>query len=123
MKDLADRKHGVHSLCLAEQYSLLMKPKDKQHLFVEYITNVVMKINFKMGGITQSVDSVEGYMRENRVMLLGADVVHAGPGAFAGTPSIAAIVGSVDFSAGKCLGSMRLQTFNIKDRETITTVE
>ncbi|KAH9867104.1 hypothetical protein IAQ61_007696 [Plenodomus lingam] len=37
------------------------------------------------------------------------DVTHPGPGALLGTPSIAAIVGSVDQHGGKFLGSMRLQ--------------
>lgn len=38
-----------------------------------------------------------------------SDVTHAGPGSLNGTPSIAAIVGSVDKDGGKFLGSMRLQ--------------
>lgn len=38
-----------------------------------------------------------------------SDVTHAGPGSLPGTPSIAAIVGSVDECGGKFLGSMRLQ--------------
>tara|TARA_R110002003_G_scaffold138_10_gene12728 strand:+ start:9272 stop:9577 length:306 start_codon:yes stop_codon:yes gene_type:complete len=37
------------------------------------------------------------------------DVTHPGPGSLFGTPSIAAIVGSVDQYGGKFLGSMRLQ--------------
>ncbi|EAT81960.2 hypothetical protein SNOG_10566 [Parastagonospora nodorum SN15] len=123
LKDLADRTHGIHSLCLVEQYKLIKQYGERAHLFQEYMTNVVMKINLKMGGITQSVTTVSDYLAKNRVMVLGADVVHAGPGAYPGTPSIAAIVGSVDFSAGKCLGSMRLQRIDTTDRETIVEVE
>jgi eukaryotic translation initiation factor 2C len=112
LKDVADRSHGVHSLCLVEQEKLL-----RNNRFSEYMDNVAMKVNWKMGGVTQSIPTVEGYLKSNRIMVLGADVVHAGPTAFPGTPSIAAIVGSVDFSVGKCLGSMRLQPVDKDDRE------
>jgi eukaryotic translation initiation factor 2C len=37
-------------------------------------------------------------------------VTHAGPGSLIGTPSIAAIVGSVTMNGGKFLGSMRVQS-------------
>jgi eukaryotic translation initiation factor 2C len=37
------------------------------------------------------------------------DVTHASPASIPGTPSIAAIVGSVNQSGGKFLGSMRVQ--------------
>ena len=38
-----------------------------------------------------------------------SDVTHPSPGSLLGTPSIAAIVGSVNQNGGKFLGSMRLQ--------------
>ncbi|KAF2822130.1 hypothetical protein CC86DRAFT_410514 [Ophiobolus disseminans] len=124
VRDMADRAHGIHSLCLVEKYNLLTnKDARKSRLWPEYIINVVMKVRLKLDGTTQSVQTVHDYLQANRIMVLGADVVHAGPGAFHGTSSIASIVGSVDFSAGKCLGSMRLQKVHEKDRETITTVE
>jgi hypothetical protein len=50
-------------------------------------------------------------------MVLGGGLIHPGPGAFPGTPSIASIVGSVDDYGGKCLGSMRLQNVHKTDRE------
>jgi eukaryotic translation initiation factor 2C len=104
-EDLADRKHGLYSLCMVKKSGMLRNANNGNiYMFSEHMTNVVMKINLKTGGITQSVGFVRDYMEKNRVMVVGADVVHAGPGAFHGTPSIAAIVGSVDFSAGKCLG-------------------
>jgi eukaryotic translation initiation factor 2C len=114
LKDLTDRTHGIHSLCLID------KPENSRKgdsAFREYMINVIMKINLKLGGINQSVPELKQYLEKNRVMVLGANVVHAGPGSFPGTPSIAAMVGSVDFSAGKCLGSMRLQQVDRDDRE------
>lgn len=41
--------------------------------------------------------------------IFDSDVTHPGQGSLLGTPSIAAVVGSVDRTAGKFLGSMRLQ--------------
>lgn len=41
--------------------------------------------------------------------MTSSDVTHAGPGSLEGTPSIVAVVGSVDKDGGKFLGSMRLQ--------------
>jgi eukaryotic translation initiation factor 2C len=56
--------------------------------------------------------------------MYASDVTHASPasGALLGTPSITAIVGSVDQTDGKFLGPMRLQPFvtscgNIQDVE------
>jgi eukaryotic translation initiation factor 2C len=115
LKDAADRTNGVHSLCLVQRDKLINNAP--QNRFPEYMENVVMKVNLKMGGVTQSIPTVEAYLRDNRIMILGADVVHAGPTAFPGTPSIAAIVSSVDFSAEKCLGSMRLQPIVKDNRE------
>jgi eukaryotic translation initiation factor 2C len=41
--------------------------------------------------------------------MFDSDVTHAGPGSLLGTPSVAAVVGSVSQNGGKFLGSMRLQ--------------
>ena len=42
-------------------------------------------------------------------MLVGMDVTHPGPGSLKGTPSIAAIVGSVDEHYAQFPASMRIQ--------------
>ena len=68
-----------------------------------------MKVNLKLGGFTYSVESVQSYLSQSDIMILGADVVHAGLSAFNGCQSIASIVGSVDYSAARCLGPARLQ--------------
>jgi eukaryotic translation initiation factor 2C len=44
--------------------------------------------------------------------MYASDVTHAGTGSLIGTPSIAAIVGSVTTNGGKFLGSMRVQERN-----------
>ncbi|CAI6332683.1 unnamed protein product [Periconia digitata] len=112
VKDLADRKHGIHTICLTKV------PKNME----DYMSNVSMKFNLKFGGINHSAKLVPEIL-SNHTMVLGADVVHAGPSSFPGTPSIAGIVGSVDNTGGKFLGSVRLQLVEKKDKEIIDDVE
>ncbi|KAI4623448.1 hypothetical protein J4E80_003258 [Alternaria sp. BMP 0032] len=132
-KTLAERASGLQSVVVVSKFSA----PDKNYLLAECITNIMMKINLKLGGFTHSVEDVQSCLSQQDVMVLGADVVHAGPSAFDGCPSIASIVGSVDYSAGRCLGSARLQRIEkeakddkgnakleqITDREIIQEVE
>ncbi|KAF1951180.1 Piwi-domain-containing protein [Byssothecium circinans] len=103
-KDVADRKYGFHALCVTEKPNY--KGGQVQNI-AGYFGNVMMKANLKAGGTNHSVEGIADIM--NDTLVLGADVTHPGPGALLGTPSIAAIVGSVDKTGGKFLGSMRLQ--------------
>lgn len=104
-KNLADRRYGIHSLCILEAPN--WEGNALKSDLSSYFGNVMMKINLKAGGINHSVEGVRGIMRDT--LVLGADVTHSGPGSLIGTPSVAAIVGSVHESGGKFLGSMRLQ--------------
>ncbi|CAO2651958.1 Nn.00g002410.m01.CDS01 [Neocucurbitaria sp. VM-36] len=101
-KHLADCTFGVHSLCTVYKEDKTGRPFGDQ-----YWGNVMMKVNLKAGGINHTVSQVAEVMKDT--LVLGADVTHPGSGSLLGTPSIAAIVGSVDQYGGKFLGSMRLQ--------------
>ncbi|KAH7068121.1 ribonuclease H-like domain-containing protein [Paraphoma chrysanthemicola] len=79
VKDLADRTCGMQSSCIVYK-------GEGNDFDSKYWANVMMKVNLKTG-----------------------DVTHPGRGSLFGTPSIAAVVGSVDHTGGKFLGSMRLQ--------------
>ncbi|ORY07045.1 Piwi domain-containing protein [Clohesyomyces aquaticus] len=79
----------------------------------DYMENVMVKVNLKRVGINYNVEGVD----LSKTMVIGADVVHPSPGAFDGYPSIAAIVGSVDNTVRKCLGSVRVQDVNKRDHE------
>lgn len=116
-KQLADREVGIHSVCLVKKDFYNKQGEYVHNNFVEYITNVMMKVNLKMGGINHCVANVEKYLRKEDIMVLGADVIHSGPASFSGCPSIAAIVGSVDYTTGKCLGSARLQRIEKPDED------
>ncbi|PSN66109.1 Piwi-domain-containing protein [Corynespora cassiicola Philippines] len=99
-KSLADREFGIPSQCITKQKLGVWSREEK-------IANFIMKTNLKTGGSNHTVEELHTVM--NTTLVLGADVVHTGDLDFPGTPSIAAVVGSVDKSAGRFLGSMRLQ--------------
>jgi len=66
-----------------------------------------MKIILKGNGINHEIQALKSTF--SNTMVIGADVTHPSPGCIPGCPSIAAVVGSIDESGGKYLGSMRLQ--------------
>eukprot|EP00475_Leptophrys_vorax_P035432 TRINITY_DN583_c0_g1_i1.p1 TRINITY_DN583_c0_g1~~TRINITY_DN583_c0_g1_i1.p1 ORF type:complete len:846 (-),score=236.40 TRINITY_DN583_c0_g1_i1:77-2614(-) len=65
-----------------------------------YISNVLLKINVKVGGINWVIpkESVKFFLGSPAI-IFGADVTHAGPGS--PMPSIAAVVASLDATASK----------------------
>ena len=110
-KNAADRLVPIQSICMT-----LKEPRaSRDKMLAEINTNIMMKVNLKLGGINHRVDGVSKWLK--KTMVVGADLIHPGAGAFPGTPSIAAVVGSVDADGGKCLGSLRLQDINRSDRE------
>ncbi|KAL1606847.1 hypothetical protein SLS60_004256 [Paraconiothyrium brasiliense] len=112
-KNLADRVYSMRSICLTIKQDNLGKSQNMS----KYMTNVAMKVNFKLGGVNTVVQELKNF--GNDTLILGADVVHPGTAAFEGCPSIASIVGSLDQSATKYLGSMRLQSKPKMDREVL----
>lgn len=80
-----------------------------------YFGNYMMKLNLRLGNSTHTVarDCFPHVSRSDGVldcMMLGADVTHPTGGSAKGTPSIAAVVGSIDDKFGVFLGSMRYHT-------------
>lgn len=102
-KNLCDRKFGLHSLCIVENF------KKGESAFKRYMQNVSMKINLKFGGVNHT--ALTPTERLTDTMFLGADLVHTVSG------TIAAVVGSVDPAVGRCLGSVRLQDVQQSDHE------
>jgi len=63
-----------------------------------------------MGGINHSLDTKSmSMLNRDPTMLVGIDVTHPGPSSIKGTPSIAAVVGSVDSKFAQYCTSMELQ--------------
>ncbi|KAG7450179.1 argonaute-like protein [Guyanagaster necrorhizus] len=77
---------------------------------MQYFANVALKVNIKTGGANHALDK-EGmkWLHAAQTMLVGIDVTHPGPGSVRGTPSIAAVVASVDSYFAQFPASMQLQ--------------
>ncbi|KAK0465234.1 argonaute-like protein [Desarmillaria tabescens] len=77
---------------------------------MQYFANVALKVNIKTGGANHTLDK-EGmkWLHAAPTMLVGIDVTHPGPGSVKGTPSIAAVVASVDPFFAQFPASMQLQ--------------
>jgi eukaryotic translation initiation factor 2C len=76
----------------------------------QYYANVALKINIKMGGVNHALDQRSmAWLRQSPTMLVGMDVTHPGPGSVKGTPSIAAVVASVDSNYAQYPASMEIQ--------------
>ncbi|KAK8173512.1 ribonuclease H-like domain-containing protein, partial [Phyllosticta citrichinensis] len=110
-KDKAD-KRGLQSICFAKYISEYLN--DEPWKSLGYFKNVAMKVNLKLGNTNNSVQggfgTVEGKSMDwDSVMVFGADVTHPSATSSPGTPSIAAVVGSVNGNFGRFPGSMRWQ--------------
>ncbi len=96
IKQLGDVRHGVQTVCVVG--SKLAKPQGQD----QYLRNVALKINLKMGGHNQAVDGASlGPVAEGRTMVVGIDVTHPSPGSAAHAPSVAAMVASVSGDAAQ----------------------
>ncbi|VDO08985.1 unnamed protein product [Rodentolepis nana] len=86
-------------------------------------SNILLKINGKLGGENWELDGMEGYWRNDIVMVVGADVTHPGPTKInALRKSIAAVVGSISPNYMKYVAVVKQQDYQIND-ETPTARE
>ena len=64
----------------------------------------------KLGGVNHSLDPKNMvWLNKMPTMVVGMDVTHPGPGSLKGTPSIAAVVASIDAKYAQYPASLRLQ--------------
>ncbi|PIL34461.1 Argonaute [Ganoderma sinense ZZ0214-1] len=106
IKQLADVQLGLHTV-----HMLLPKARNpdakKQD---QYFSNVALKVNAKLGGVNHTLDMGSmGWLTKQKTMVMGIDVTHAGPTSTLGTPSIAAVVASVDDHFVQFPASLMLQ--------------
>ena len=104
IKRLCSVDFGVRTQCLLLDKALKERGQD------QYLSNVALKVNTKLGGVNHRLggDALSWLTREP-TMLVGIDVTHPGPASVAGTPSIAGVVGSVDQDFVQFPASLRLQ--------------
>ncbi|CAG8566245.1 6918_t:CDS:2 [Paraglomus occultum] len=89
VKEVMDTQIGILSQCIQSQ---LVK-RCKTH----YLADITAKLNLKLNGTNSAVDLPQ--IDSERTMVMGADVTHPSPGSH--SPSIAAVVGSIDRHAAR----------------------
>ena len=111
IKQLADVRLGVHTI-----HMLLPKARDDRgNRQDQYFSNVVLKVNTKLGGVNHQLDDRSmQWLRGTggkgpATMVMGIDVTHPSPLSLPGTPSIAAVVASVDNHFAQFPASLGLQ--------------
>ena len=119
-KALCDQTYGLPSLCVnATKLRDLMEQSrphyDATSPIANYAYNVGMKLNIRFGGTNHSIAPSNfasiptTSSGKHGTLILGASVTHPDCSNVKGTPSIAALVGSVDNKYAKYCGSMRKQ--------------
>lgn len=107
MKRVCDVQLGIASQCLLTSKIVNQRRPE------QYISNVLLKINAKLGGQNvlvkpgNSVNDSPAFTKTPHI-ILGADVTHPAPGSF-GRPSVAALVGSRDMHGIQYTGALRNQ--------------
>lgn len=116
LKKLCDIDLGVATVCMQLNKALKEQGQD------QYFSNVALKVNTKLGGFNHLLDDKDmKWLKQKRTMIVGADVTHPGPTSIDGTPSIAAVVASVDMHFVQYPASMRLQETKKEVRERAPT--
>ncbi|KAK3058482.1 hypothetical protein LTR09_000046 [Extremus antarcticus] len=114
VKRVADLRMGAKTVCITHDHLMTVNP--------QLYSNVAMKINLRQGGVNHVPGTnafvplrVSGANSPANTIVVGADVTHPGNGSFTATPSIAAVVGSVDDDFVVFPGSVRLQQSKKED--------
>ncbi|KAG7095760.1 hypothetical protein E1B28_006465 [Marasmius oreades] len=104
LKHLCDSHLDVPTVCV---HSAKIRKEKGQP---QYFANVALKVNMKLGGVNHALDPRSmSWLKQAPTMLVGIDVTHPSPGSVKGTPSIAAVVASVDANFAQFPASMELQ--------------
>ena len=106
VKYWADVHFGIHTVCaVSDKVQENIGPRGMQ-----YFANLTLKFNLKNGGANQLLPQNKlGFLRDGDTMIVGIDVTHPAPGSMVGTPSIAAVVSSVNSQYAQWPGSIRCQ--------------
>ncbi|CAI6238420.1 unnamed protein product [Periconia digitata] len=104
IKTHADKTYGIHTIC-----SVATKLQNSRGR-IQYIANLATKVNLKLGGNNYIVN---GHTANNfdfrKTMVVGMDVTHPSPGSTEGTPSISAMVASVDGNLNQWPATLNIQ--------------
>ncbi|KAG7440908.1 argonaute-like protein [Guyanagaster necrorhizus] len=104
VKRIGDCELGLQTITMQLDKAMRKKKQD------QYLSNIALKVNTKLGGINHKLDDqAMRWLRKKKTMMVGIDVTHPAPETRFGTPSIAAIVASVDDDFVQFPASMRIQ--------------
>lgn len=104
LKHQADVHADMTTICV--QVAKIRKEKGQP----QYFANVALKLNIKTGGVNHTLDPKHTtWLRQRPTMMVGIDVTHPGFGTVKHTPSIAAVVASIDQHFGQFPCSLRMQ--------------
>ncbi|KDR72808.1 hypothetical protein GALMADRAFT_158483 [Galerina marginata CBS 339.88] len=105
IKRIGDVELGINTIHMQLEKALGDQRKQDQ-----YFSNVALKVNTKLGGMNHLLEErAMRWLTKKSTMMVGIDVTHPGPGSREGTPSIAAVVASVDDSFVQFPASLRIQ--------------
>lgn len=103
IKYMCDVKEGILNVCVLESKFARSNP--------QYLANVGLKFNLKLGGINHSIDPAKlGLIAQKKTMVVGIDVTHPAPGSSKKAPSVAGIVASVNEWLGQWPAELRIQS-------------
>ncbi|KAI6130657.1 Piwi-domain-containing protein [Pisolithus croceorrhizus] len=106
IKRMCDLEFGVHTLHVLIPKLCSTTPSKLD----QYYANVALKLNIKLGGVNHLLGEGDvRWLKQKKTMVVGMDVTHPSPGSHVGTPSIAAVVASVDDSFVHFPASLRCQ--------------
>ncbi|KAF9774432.1 hypothetical protein IL306_007563, partial [Fusarium sp. DS 682] len=115
IKTIADRNCGIHTICSVG--SKLSKDRGRD----QYMANVALKFNLKLGGINQMVENKNlGIIDQNKTMIVGIDVTHPSPGSSSNAPSVSAMVASIDKFLGQWPATLRIQRARQENVDDLT---
>ncbi|UYV61027.1 AGO3 [Cordylochernes scorpioides] len=107
-------------LCIPSQ---CIKDDNASKARIQLVVNLLQKINTKMGGINSVPRPRQNFKVFNKpCIVMGADVNHPAPGDVI-TPSIAAVVGSIDSHLFRYVPEVRLQTRNQKFQSRLEIIQ
>lgn len=119
VKKFADVTWGVQTICVVGQDDKFYRDKPEQ-----YCANVALKFNLKLDGTNHVLSDPRdkkakrvAIISENKTMVVGIDVTHPGPGS--ASPSIAAMVASVDANLAVWPADLKVQ---IRTRQEMVTL-
>ncbi|KAI3570605.1 putative RNA interference and gene silencing protein [Fusarium oxysporum f. sp. albedinis] len=115
IKTIADKNYGIHTICSVG--SKLAKDRGRD----QYMANVALKFNLKLGGINQIVEKRNlGIIDQDKTMVVGIDVTHPSPGSSSNAPSVSAMVASIDKFLGQWPATLRIQRARQENVDDLT---